>query len=107
MVKEHYSVYVIELKKALASINKFKKENPDYEHKKPCVYVGMTWIDIKERFENHKSGYKSSRFVKKFRLELMPKLYEQFNPMSYRDALKMEKSLAGDLRKKGYGVWQK
>ena len=37
---------------------------------------------------------------------LKPRHYKRFNPMTYYDALAMEKELARRLRKRGYAVWQ-
>ena len=39
--KSEYYVYVINLKKDVLNIKKFKDKNPDYIEGKPCVYVGQ------------------------------------------------------------------
>ena len=36
---------------------------------------------------------------------LVPTLYAHLNPMTYKDAAKMEKQLAEELRAKGYQVF--
>lgn len=52
---QHHSVYVIALDVAILYETKFVEENPDYIPNKPCVYVGLTGIDPKERFKKHKA----------------------------------------------------
>jgi len=71
------------------------------------LYVGMTGIAPEQRFENHKKGYKASKYVRKFGLRLLPDLYENFNPMTYDQAASMEKKLAANLRSMGHPVWQR
>ena len=102
--KKHHSVYVIKLSKKVAKLSKVLKLNPNRKFYKPCVYVGMTGLDIEKRFENHRKGYKSSKWVTKYGKKLMPGLYRRFNPMYYEKAVKMEVKLAEKLRKKGYTV---
>ena len=103
----HYSVYVIELQEDILNIKKFRDENPDYIKGKSCIYVGMTGIDVADRLKQHKEGYKSSRYVKKFGMDPLPELYEQNNPMTFYEARDREIELAEELRQQGYGVWQK
>jgi hypothetical protein len=102
-----HNVYVVRLHPDVLKSRKFRDENPNHDPRKPCVYVGITGLSPDERFDNHKAGYKSCRFVEKFGLNLMPSLYEKYNPMSYDKACEMEEKLAGYLHKKGYAVWQK
>jgi len=97
---------VIELSKDVLYEARFKKSNPDYITGKPCVYVGMTGLDPDVRFDKHKAGIQSNRYVQKFGLRLLPYLYEAYNPMSYDEARDMEVEVAIDLREAGYGVWQ-
>ena len=104
--RNHYHVYVIELSKDVLFEGRFKKCNPSYVPGKPCVYVGMTGLDPDTRFDKHKAGIQSNRYVKKFGLHLLPEIYEAYNPMSYDAARDMEVELAIDLREGGYGVWQ-
>jgi predicted GIY-YIG superfamily endonuclease len=73
---------------------------------KPCVYVGMTGLDPDVRFDKHKAGIQSNRYVFRYGLRLLPDLYEGFNPMPYRDAQEREIDIAIDLRSAGFGVWQ-
>ena len=101
-----YNVYVIELDPEVLRKKKFRERNPDYKKGKPCVYVGMTSRTPKERYEQHKSGYKASKYPKIFGLYLRKKLYEKYNPLkTQKEAENMEENLARKLQKKGYAVW--
>ena len=46
------------------------------------------------RFTNHKRGYKSNRYAKKFGLKLRPDLFACYNPMPYEAAAELEIELA-------------
>lgn len=102
-----YNIYVIELDRAVLKEKKFLKANPQYDEKKPCVYVGMTARTPEERFEQHKSGYRSAKYAKKYGIRLEPRLFACHNPMTREDACDMEKGKARRLTKRGYAVWQK
>jgi hypothetical protein len=72
----------------------------------------MTSHSPEERFKKHKTGYRSKKgykisswFVEKYGLYLRPSLYEEYNPMTRADAIKMEERLALHLRRRGYAVW--
>ncbi len=106
MRRKHHSVYVIELSKDVLLESRFKKCNPGYVDGKPCVYVGMTGLDPDVRFDKHKAGIQSNRYVHKFGLRLLPDLYEGYNPMTYDAAREMEVELGILLRDAGFGVWQ-
>lgn len=103
---KHHNVYVIELSKDVLFEGKFKKCNPNYRAGKPCVYVGMTGLDPDVRFDKHKAGIQSNSYVKHYGLQLLPDLYEGFNPMTYDEAAAMEVEIGIDLRSAGFGVWQ-
>jgi len=103
---ENHNVYVIELSKDVLRERRFIKSNPEYKNSMPCVYVGMTGLDPDIRFDKHKAGIQSNRFVKEYGLWLLPDLYEELNPMPYEDARYMEVDLAIRLKENGYGVWQ-
>jgi len=63
-------------------------------------------FDNYQRLEQHKSGYKASKYPRKYGLYLRKKLYEKYNPMKTREeAEQMEVRLARKLQKKGYAVW--
>jgi hypothetical protein len=104
--RHHYSVYVVELDDRVWNEPRFRKANPDYELGKPFVYVGMTGLDPDVRFDKHKAGIQSNRYVKDYGLRLVPKLYEAYNPMPEDGARDMEVELAIGLREAGFGVWQ-
>ena len=102
----HHHVYVIELSKDVLYEPRFKKSNPDYVTGKPCVYVGMTGLNPDLRFDKHKAGIQSNKFVQEYGVRLLPELYEMYNPMPYWGAGEMEVELGIGLREAGYGVWQ-
>jgi hypothetical protein len=104
--RSHYHVYVVELSQQVLEETRFRKANPQYVAGRPCVYVGMTGLDPDIRFDKHKAGIQSNRFVQQFGLRLLPELYEPYNPMTYDAARDMEVEVAIDLREGGYGVWQ-
>ncbi len=104
--RHHHHVYVIELADQVWNEPSFRKANPDYQLGKPFVYVGMTGLDPDLRFDKHKAGIQSNRFVFEYGLRLLPALYEVYNPMPYQAAREMEVELAIALRESGYGVWQ-
>lgn len=109
-----YQVYVIELSKRVFSENtKFRTANPQFNGVLECLYVGMTSKTPKERFEQHKLGYRnkkghklSSNIVEKYGMYLRPNLYNHLDSIPTRaEALKMEEKLALELRRKRYAVW--
>jgi hypothetical protein len=99
-------VYVIELAKTVWLEPRFRKANPDGGPPAPCVYVGMTGLSPDVRFDKHKAGIQANRFVQRYGLRLLPRLYECYNPMPYEAAADMEVELAIALKEQGYGVWQ-
>ena len=114
MPKRQYRVYVVELSKRVFTENyRFRHANPQFNGILECLYVGMTSKTPKERFQQHKTGYRnkkghklSSYFVQKYGTYLRPSLYNHIKPMPTRaEALKMEKQLALELRRKRYAVW--
>jgi hypothetical protein len=102
--RDHHNVYVVLLAPAVGKIRKVRLLNPDRDPKKPCVYVGLTGLTPEERFTNHQQGVKSSLFVKRYGIRLLPELYGHLNPMPYEAAAQMEKDLTEDLRRAGYTV---
>jgi predicted GIY-YIG superfamily endonuclease len=89
---DHHSVYVVYLR------------NPKGDGK-AAYYVGMTGLSPERRFENHKSGIKAARIVRRFGERLVPRLYAHLNPMPYLKAKEMEILLADSLRKRGFVVY--
>ena len=53
-----------------------------------------------------KAGIRANRFVQRYGVRLLPKLYAYANPMPYDAAREMEVELAIALRAEGYAVWQ-
>lgn len=102
----HYHVYVVLLDDAVWNITRFRAANPGYRLGQPFVYVGMTGLDPDLRFDRHKAGIQSNRYVRRFGLRLLPALYAMYNPMPYEAAREMEVELGIALREQGYGVWQ-
>lgn len=104
---------MIELSKSVWSENtKFREANPQFNGVLECLYVGMTSKTPKQRFLQHKTGYRnkkghklSSSIVEKYGLYLRPSLYEMHNPMSRAEAIEMENQLGLELRRKRYAVW--
>ena len=114
MAKTLYTIYVIELSKSVFSQDsKFRKANPQFNGVLQCLYVGQTSKSPKERFEQHKSGYRnkkghklSATIVEKYGLYLRPSLYTHIDPFLTRaEALKAEEQIALELRREGYAVW--
>ena len=113
MSRARYRVYVIELSKQIFEENaKFRAANPQYNGVLECLYVGMTSKTPKERFEQHKTGYRNkkgqklfSNIVRKYGNYLRPSLYEHLLPMTRKEANKAEKNLALSLRRQRYAVW--
>ena len=100
--RHHHHVYVVQLSDEVWNEPGFRKANPDYQHGKPFVYVGMTGLDPDLRFDRHMAGVQAKRYG----LRLMPELFEVYNPMPYEAAREMEVELAIGLRQSGYAVWQ-
>lgn len=114
MPRPQYRVYVVELSKRVFTEHyKFRQANPQFNGVLQCLYVGMTSKTPKERFVQHKQGYRnkkghklSSNIVQKYGMYLRPSLYNHIKPMNSRsEALKMEEKLALELRRKRYAVW--
>jgi len=104
---KHHNVYVVELDGTVWNEPKFRNANGHCGPGYSCYYVGMTGLSPEERFENHMKGYKSNRLVREYGIRLCPILYEEYNPLSYKDACEMETELARILRGRGHAIWQK
>lgn len=85
-----YSVYVVKLdESAKRSKRVVYRGRPEM----PAVYVGLTGQTVEERFNDHVTGHKTR--IRRFAIELMPELYEQYNPLStWEEAKKVENALA-------------
>ena len=102
-----HHVYVIELDPRVWIHAKFRRSNPERNPEKPPLYVGMTGLTPEIRFERHRYGVKDNTYVRKYGVRLRPDLYAGLNPLPRKEAERMEKVLAQELRADGYGVWQK
>jgi len=114
MAKTLYTIYVIELSKRVYTKNaKFRNANPQFNGVLECLYVGMTSKTPKERFLQHKTGYRnkkgyklSANIVEKYGTYLRPSLYNHIDTFVTRvEALKAEEQIALELRREGYAVW--
>ena len=71
------------------------------------VYVGETGLPIKKRFDNHLTGYKSSKHVRKaISPRLRPDLYEHLPTYATSNESRIaEAKLAAKLKKQGFTVF--
>ena len=104
--KTTYNVYVIELSRDVLLHNKFVDANPFLRADKPCVYVGSTYLSPEKRYQQHLYGYRSNRFAREYAVQLMPRLYANWQGYETRKlAEAAEVKRAESLRKRGYAVW--
>ena len=99
------NLYVITLNPAVLWEKEFRQENPGYIEGMPCLYVGMTIHDPGDRYEQHRVGYRSSRYARKYGVELALELMEGFDREGLSDE-EQEAALADWLRDQGCAVWQ-
>jgi len=98
-------LYIITLHPEVLNRTEFRHANPNYIEGMPCVYVGITIHDPGDRYEQHKTGYKCSKYPQKFGVELALELIDGFDEAGLTDEEK-EPALADWLRDQGYAVWQ-
>jgi hypothetical protein len=103
--KQGRNLYVITLDPEVLWDREFRQENPGYIEGMPCVYVGMTIHDPGDRFEQHRVGYRSSKYPRKYGIELALELIDGFDDEGISDNEK-EVALADWLRDQGCAVWQ-
>ena len=65
------------------------------------LYVGETSRDPDLRFDQHKTGYKASRWVNRFGVCLLPDLVAHLNPLRRWEAKELEAALAEELTRAG------
>jgi predicted GIY-YIG superfamily endonuclease len=65
------------------------------------LYVGETSRDPDLRFDQHKTGYKASRFVTRHGVRLLPELVAHLNPMRRWEAVDLEAALAEAFKSAG------
>ena len=101
-----YNVYVIKLDKEVIKSKKFREKNPNMKPKLACYYVGQTSHDPITRFKQHKAGYKSNNFAKRYGKNLVWRIFKKYNPIETREKAEyIETKLTEKLRKKGHGTW--
>jgi len=100
-----HSVYAIELDPAVWKHRAFRARNPGGASA-GCLYIGVTGLTPEERFERHRMGTQSGRFVRVHGRRLRLDLVEGFMRLPYRIAACMEPKLAAWLRAQGFAVWQ-
>jgi len=101
----HHSVYAIELDRAVWKNRTFRERNPGGAVS-GCLYVGVTGLSPEARFQRHRAGTQSGRFVRTYGRRLRLDLVEGFSRLPYRIAACMEPKLAAWLRAQGFAVWQ-
>lgn len=100
-----HSVYAIELDRAVWKSHVFRERNPGGSAS-GCLYIGVTGLSPEARFERHRQGTQSGRFVRAHGRRLRMDLVEGFSRLPYRIAACMEPKLAAWLRAQGFAVWQ-
>lgn len=98
-------LYIITLHPDVLDHAEFRHANPGYTYAMPCVYVGLTIHEPGDRFQQHRAGYRSSKYPRRYGVELALELLDGFDPCGLVDEEK-EQALAEWLRSQGYGVWQ-
>jgi predicted GIY-YIG superfamily endonuclease len=101
----HHSVYAIELDPAVWKNRAFRERNPGGAAA-GCLYVGVTGLTPEARFQRHRAGTQSGRFVRVHGVRLRLDLVEGFSCLPHRIAAFMEPRLAAWLRAHGFAVWQ-
>ncbi len=103
--KQGRNLYVITLDPEVLWIKEFRQENPGYIEGMPCVYVGLSIHDPGDRFAQHRAGYRSSKYPRKYGIELALELMDGFDGEGLSDE-EQEAALAEWLRAQGCAVWQ-
>ena len=101
----HHSIYAVELDGAVWKNRAFRERNPGGAVA-GCLYIGVTGLRPEKRFERHRAGTQSARFVRTHGVRLRLDLVEGFSRLPYRIAACMEPKLAAWLRAQGFAVWQ-
>lgn len=100
-----HSIYAIELDSAVWKSRAFRDRNPGGASG-GYLYIGVTGLTPEARFERHRAGAQSGRFVRTHGRRLRLDLVEGFSRLPYRIAACMEPKLAAWLRAQGFAVWQ-
>ena len=103
--KRPRNLYVITLDPEVLWRREFRHENPGYIQGMPCVYVGMTIHAPGDRYQQHKLGYRSSKYPRYYGIELALELMDGFDAGALPEG-EREAALADWLRRQGVAVWQ-
>lgn len=98
------------VKKNKTAIAKFVRKNSHVRKKEKAFYVGVTGVDPKERWLQHKgkltNGKDTSSFlVREFGMHLSPSVVANLRAYSREDALHLERLVAKDLKRQGFAVY--
>jgi len=104
--KQDRKLYVITLDPNVLDRKEYRQANPGYIEGMPCLYVGITIHEPGDRFEQHKSGYRSSKYPRQYGVELALELIEGFDAEGDLNDEEKEEGLADWLRDQGCAVWQ-
>ena len=66
-----YYVYVIKLDEKVSNFKKFRSKNPLYLKSSGCVYIEQSIRNPSLRFEQHKEGYSSNTYARKYCIKLL------------------------------------
>jgi len=101
-------LYAIELDPKVLLDPAFIAANPGYIVGMPLLYIGMTSLSSpEERFRQHMLGTKNvSRIAHAFGRKLRQDMVPKRKPTRRSWAMRHEKTLAWQLRARGYGIWQ-
>ena len=72
LAQESHNIVIIEHDKKVGKIKKFRKQSPGFIFGNRCFYVGQSAKAPMLRFKQHKEGYKSNTYAKRFGLRLAP-----------------------------------
>jgi hypothetical protein len=101
----HHSIYAIELDHAVWKAKAFRDRNPGGAAS-GCLYVGMTGLRPEHRFDRHRAGTQSGKYVRVHGVRLRLDLVDGFSRLPFKIAAWMEPKLAAWFRAQGFGVWQ-
>jgi len=115
--KKDRCVYAIELNEKVKGDKEYKKYNPDWDIEKPAYYIGQTAKSRQERYNQHITGIKSNRYVRKYAvvpfensdktIELSELFAVPVDNLRYYQALYYEQKLTLLLQEKGFGAYSK
>lgn len=98
-------VYVIRLREDVRNEPGVARRNPGRDPLKDCFYVGETGLTPERRLQQHLTGKNASKWVRQFGLELAGAINPRDGEvMTVLEALRWERDLTRELRRKGYTV---